>query len=60
MDSLIVPSSNLRSIVFENLLRNAAVHTSYDCAVLIEYTTSDDKMRIRISDNGEVIANEAK
>lgn len=59
-ESLMVPSSNLLPLVFENLLRNAAVHAGDDCTVTIELTKSDNKVRIRISDNGKGIASEVR
>jgi len=59
-ESLMVPSSNLLPLVFENLLRNAAVHAGNDCTVVIELVKSDHKVWIRISDNGEGIASEVR
>ncbi len=58
--SLMVPSSNLLPLVFENLLRNAAVHAGEDCIVVIELTKSSNNVLIRISDNGKGIASEVR
>ena len=56
MESLMVQSSNLLPLVFENLLRNAAVHVGEDCIVVIELTKSGSRVLIRISDNGKGVA----
>ncbi len=57
---LMVPSSNLLPLVFENLLRNAAVHAGEDCTVVIELTKSSNRVHIRISDNGKGVASEVR
>jgi len=59
-ESLMVPSSNLLPLVFENILRNAAIHAGEDCTVIIELTKSENTVRIRISDNGKGIASEVR
>jgi len=59
-DSFLVQKSNLLPLVFENLLRNSAVHAGESCIVTIEFTKVDQKVLVRISDNGKGIADEVR
>jgi signal transduction histidine kinase len=58
--SLFVPKSNLLPLVFENLLRNAAVHAGKSCTVIIELKKLNREVQVRISDNGKGIAPEVR
>ena len=51
-DCFLVPKSNLLPVVFENLLRNAALHAGDSCSVMIELKRRSGFVIIRISDDG--------
>ncbi|MHA1494067.1 MAG: sensor histidine kinase [Candidatus Thorarchaeota archaeon] len=55
LESVIIPVSNLLPLVFENLIRNAAVHAGENCIVTIQITKLNGQVAVRISDNGKGI-----
>lgn len=60
LDCLFIPKSNLLPLVFENLLRNAAIHAGDSCRVTIELNCRDEEVFLRFSDNGPGIAKEIR
>jgi signal transduction histidine kinase len=58
--SLIIPRSRLLPLVFENLLRNAAVHAGENCLVSFEVQRQNCIALVRVSDNGPGVSDDVR
>ncbi|MGQ4911507.1 MAG: sensor histidine kinase [Candidatus Thorarchaeota archaeon] len=60
LEEVLVPESRLLPLVFDNLLRNAAVHAGPNPEVKIHVRAEPSKVRITVSDNGPGVDDSVK